>query len=129
MINTKNFNPKSDPKLLCTCGHSECDKRSVRQETLDQIQLIREDLNAPMIITSGGRCPNHPNEKTKRMPGDHQQCFAVDIKCNDLLSETKLKVLGWRHGATRVAGTYRDGFVHLAWTPTNDMSVPTWSYG
>jgi len=128
MIQTINFNPETDKKLLCTCGHPECDKRSVSQETLDQIQLIREDLNAPMVITSGGRCANHPNELKKRMPGDHQRCFAVDIKCNNPLLETKLKVLGGRHGATRVAGTSKDGFVHLAWTPTDSKCVPTWSY-
>tara|TARA_R110002012_G_C11479310_1_gene594847 strand:+ start:415 stop:801 length:387 start_codon:yes stop_codon:yes gene_type:complete len=128
MIQTKNFNSKSDPKLLCTCGHPECDKRSVSQETLDQVQLVREDFGGYMVITSGGRCPNHPNEKTKARPGDHQKCFAVDVACSSLAQETKLKVLGGRHGATRVAGTHKDGFIHLAWTPTKDKSVPTWSY-
>ena len=128
VIKTKNFNPASDLKLLCTCGHPGCDKRSVSQKTLDQVQLIREDLGQPMVITSGGRCPNHPNELTKRMPGDHQLQYAVDVKCDDEEFETKLKVLAGRHGATRVAGGDYCGFVHIAFTPTDRKDVPTWSY-
>ena len=128
MIKTKNFNPVSDPKLLCTCGHPECDKRSVNQNTLDMVQYIRNDLKQPMTITSGGRCPNHPNERTKSKAGDHQKQMAVDVACGNEELETKLKVLSGRYGATRVAGGAYCGFVHLAWTETDRTDIPTWSY-
>lgn len=127
-ISTKNFHPDSDPKLKCTCGHPLCDKRSVDQETLNQIQLIRDDLGHSMVVTSGGRCPCHPDEVKKNEPGDHQKCKAVDIRCIDEALETKLKVLAGRHGATRVAGGAYCGFVHMAWTETDRRDVPTWSY-
>lgn len=127
-IKTKNFSPETDPKLICTCGHPGCDRRSVDQETLNQVQLVREDLGEPMHITSGGRCSHHPNEVTKKAPGDHQKCKAVDVECLDELMETKLKVLAGRHGATRVAGGAYCGFVHIAWTETDRTDVPTWSY-
>ncbi len=127
-IKTKNFNPVSDPKLKCTCGHPDCDYRSVDQETLNMVQAIRDDLGRPMIITSGGRCPNHPKEVNKLKAGDHQLCKAVDIACDNEYLATKIKVLAGRYGATRVAGGAYCGFVHVAWTPTNDKSVPTWSY-
>lgn len=128
MIKTKNFNPDVDVKLLCTCGHTNCDKRSVDQDTLDRVQLMRDDLNASMVVTSGGRCPNHPNEITKSKPGDHQLQKAVDISCDNRDQETKLKVLAGRHGATRVAGGAYCGFVHVAWTTTERLDVPTWGY-
>lgn len=128
MISTKNFNPNTDPKLLCTCGHPDCDRRSVDQETLDKVQLIRNDLGQPMTITSGGRCPNHPNEVHKTREGDHQLCKAVDIACDNEELETKLKVLAGRYNATRVAGGSYCGFVHMAWTETARRDVPTWSY-
>jgi len=128
LISTDNFNPATDVKLRCTCGHPDCDERSVDQETLDQVQLVREDLGQPMTITSGGRCPNHPNERTKSKPGDHQRQKAVDVACSDEQTETKLKVLAGRHGATRVAGGAYCGFVHMAWTETERTDVPTWSY-
>lgn len=128
MISTKNFHPDTDPKLLCTCGHPGCDRRSVNQFSLDMVQAVRTDLGQPMSVNSGGRCPHHPNEIRKKKPGDHQQCYAVDIACDDPQLETKLKVLAGRHGATRVAGSAEDGFVHMAWTPTNRKDVPTWEY-
>lgn len=128
IISTVNFNPATDIKLVCTCGHPACDRRSVDQSTLNQLQKIRWDLGQPMTINSGGRCPNHPNEVTKKAPGDHQLCKAVDIACNCSDLETKLKVLAGRHGATRVAGGAYCGFVHIAWTETDRKDVPTWSY-
>lgn len=123
---TKNFSPETDPKLLCTCGHPDCDQRSVNKFTLSKVQLIRNDIGEPMLITSGGRCPNHPNEVSKAVPGDHQRCYGVDVFYRDELHRNKLMVLAGRHGATRVA--VGGSFVHMAWTPTDDRSVPTWSY-
>lgn len=128
MIKTKNFNPIDDPKLLCNCGHANCDHRSVDRESLDNLQLIRDDIGSPLKVTSGGRCPLHPNEAKKDKAGDHQLGKAVDIKCDNILMETKLKVLAGRHGATRVAGGAYCGFVHIAWTETNRKDVPTWGY-
>lgn len=128
IIQTKNFSIETDPKLRCTCGHEHCDQRSVDQETLERLQMIRDDIGKPLIVTSGGRCPYHPNEMYKSEPGDHQKCMAVDIDCPDEQTETKLKVLAGRHGATRVAGGAYCGFVHIAWTITERKDVPTWSY-
>jgi len=127
-IKTQNFNPVDDIKLLCTCGNVDCDQRSVDQQTMDKVQRVRTDLGQPVIITSGGRCPNHPNELTKSAPGDHQKQKAVDVRCDSSDHETKLKVLAGRHGATRVAGGSYCGFVHMAWTETERTDVPTWSY-
>jgi hypothetical protein len=81
-----------------------------------------------MIITSGGRCPYHPNEVNKKKAGDHQRQYAVDVFYDNELDRNKLMVLAGRYGATRVAGSERLKFVHLAWTPTDDLSVPTWRY-
>ena len=128
MLKTKNFNLDTDPKLACTCGHALCDKRHVKPEIMLALQCIRDDLGEPMIITSGGRCQYHPNERTKTNAGDHQKCMAVDVACDDELLETKLKVLAGRYRATRVAGGSYCGFVHIAWTQTDRKDVPTWSY-
>ena len=126
MIGTNNFSEESDPKLLCTCGHKDCDNRAVNQVALNKLQMIRDDINQPMIITSGGRCSNHPNEVNKTKPGDHQKCMAVDVLYKTEVQRNKLMVLAGRHGATRVAAG--KGFVHIAWTHTYDRSVPSWTY-
>lgn len=128
MIKTANFNPSVDVKLCCTCGDPRCDKRSVNQYSLDQLQKIRDDFGRPIIVTSGGRCPHHPDEKSRTKPADHQKCYAVDVRCINGDDETKIKVLAGRHGATRVAGGVYTGFIHIAWTPTERKDVPTWRY-
>ncbi len=43
-VRTKNFNPEVDVKMRCTCGHPDCDQRSINQETADGLQGIRDDL-------------------------------------------------------------------------------------
>jgi len=79
MIKTKNFNPETDTKLLCTCGHADCDKRSVGQEHLNRVQKAREIVGHGLRVTSGGRCPNHPDELHRTTPADHQKGVGVDV--------------------------------------------------
>jgi len=115
MISTNNFNPVSDPKLLCTCGHELCDKRSVEQKHLDQVQLVRNEVNRPLTITSGGRCPNHPSETHRTTPADHQKQQAVDISVRGGFERAEIVELGLKYGfnAIGVAKT----FVHLGHRP------------
>lgn len=78
-VKTKNFNPKTDKKLLCTCGHPKCDKRNVSQEHLNRVQKVRETVNHSLPVTSGGRCPYHPKEVHRKTPADHQNRNGVDV--------------------------------------------------
>ena len=119
MIKTTNFHPDSDTKLLCTCEHPLCDRRSVKQWVLDKIQLIRSSANRPLIITSGGRCPNHPNERRKPKPADHQKCIAVDVRVNDGAERMELVKLALENNATSI-GVY-DDFVHLGWRESKSV--------
>ena len=125
-IQTENFNPETDPKLLCTCGHWSCDERSVDQPTLDKVQLVRNDANRSLTITSGGRCPNHPDEVHRSKPADHQNCVVVDVLYSTVKERNELMVLAGRHGATAVAAG--SNFVHMAWRIVPDARVRTWEY-
>ena len=110
MIATKNFNPDTDRLLLCSCGHPDCDRRSVSQEHLNRVQVVRDVTGLPMIVTSGGRCPNHPDELHRTKPADHQNCNAVDVAVD-----------GWTRGNVIAAAIdagcnaigVADTFVHL----------------
>jgi len=113
VISTKNFHPDTDPKLLCTCGHPLCDKRSVKQSVLNQVQLIREDLHRPITINSGGRCPYHDNEKHRTTPADHQNCVAVDVPYKNGVELFELLDAGFARGITAF-GVYPT-FIHLSW--------------
>ena len=82
MIKTTNFNPETDPKLLCTCGHPECDQRSVGQDHLDRVQKVRVIVNHSLTVNSGGRCPHHPDEISRDTPADHQKMSGLDVAVN-----------------------------------------------
>ena len=112
-VRTENFNPTSDPKLLCTCGHINCDKRSVNLSTLRRVQRVRDLANRPLTITSGGRCTLHPNETHRTTPADHQKRQAVDIKVRGGVERAQLVEYGLECGfnAIGVAKT----FVHLGY--------------
>ena len=124
MIQTKNFNPKTDPKLLCTCGHKDCDQRSVNKETLKKLQLVRGWLNMPMTVTSGGRCPNHPDEVHRTKPADHQKGIGVDVLYRSEKEKNLIMMYGVRAGFTAIAAG--KNFVHLGNRP--QLHLTTWSY-
>ena len=124
MVYTKNFHPDSDPKLLCTCGHVDCDKRSVSQFVLDKVQELRSEINRPLTVTSGGRCPNHSNEIHRTTPADHQKGLAVDIAVSGGFERAEIVqfalVLGFN--AIGVAKT----FVHLGYRVNQPLVM--WTY-
>jgi len=82
MIGTENFTLRGDPKIACTCGHVDCDQRTVNQATLVRLQVVRDIVNHGLVVTSGGRCPNHPNEINRETPADHQKGKGVDVSAN-----------------------------------------------
>jgi hypothetical protein len=82
MIYTENFHPDNDIKLLCTCGHPLCDKRSVSQTHLNRVQVARKLDGNSWQVTSGGRCEYHENELHRTTPADHQKGEGIDIRAN-----------------------------------------------
>jgi len=126
MNSTKNFNPKTDKKLLCTCGHPDCDERSVNQELLDMAQIVREDVGHSLPVNSGGRCPNHPDEIHRTTPADHQKGNGIDLGATGL-SRGNIVRAGIDAGfnAIGVAKT----FVHLGYRPElPEGHVTMWVY-
>lgn len=114
MIRTANFNPQSDPKLLCTCGRPECDQRSVNQETLDKAQVGRGIVGHGLTVTSGGRCPHHPDEAHRTTPADHQKQRGIDIAVN---GATRGNVVAAGLDAGFNAIGVADTFVHWGYRP------------
>jgi len=127
MIQTQNFNPISDPKLLCTCGHPDCDKRSVSQLTLNYAQSVRWKVNRSLTVTSGGRCPNHPNEVHRDKPADHQKQKGIDIACNGGAERGELVRVGIECGFNAIG--VGKTFVHFGIREELPMGqIMMWSY-
>ena len=124
IIKTKNFNPDIDVRLKCTCGKILCDERSVSQETLDRVQLVRDDIQRPLKVTSGGRCQYHPDEQHRTTPADHQMCQVVDVEVQGGNMRGEVVRLALKHGfnAIGVAKT----FVHMGYR--EDCDLVMWVY-
>jgi len=124
MYGTENFNLYTDPKLECTCGHRNCDKRVVLLSVLVKVQRVRDDAGRPLSVTSGGRCTNHPDEIHRTIPADHQNCVAVDIAINSGTERMEVVRLGLKHGATAIG--VAKTFIHLGWRDTGHQVM--WTY-
>lgn len=126
VISTANFHPDTDPKLLCTCGHPECDHRSVSQDHLERVQHVRNILGHGLVVTSGGRCPFHPNEAHRTTPADHQKGYGVDIACDGSNRGNLVKVaIACGFNAIGVAKT----FVHFGFRPElPEGHITMWVY-
>lgn len=63
------------------CGHSAPMDTILR----DSLQLLRDVMNMPIIITSGFRCNTHNAEISGAVKNSyHTKGLAVDIKCEDM---------------------------------------------
>ena len=111
------------------CKH--CGKNEINHKLIDKLQLLRDDLGFPLVISSGYRCSEHPIEANKSKPGTHALGLAVDIAVSH---EKALEVLykGIAHGFTGI-GVNQKGegrFIHLDIAKVEDYRPRPhlWSY-
>lgn len=113
------------------CSH--CGAEGMRQQTLDRLGRLRLAYGAPIVITSGYRCPQHPKEAAKASgPGAHAIGAAVDVRAIGREAYRLVK-LALELGFTGVGISQRDGqprYVHLDDAePETGLVRPTmWSY-
>jgi len=103
---TPNF---SLSEMACKCGKckSEC---NMQQEFMERLQIMRAHLG-PMVVTSGYRCPLHPEEAKKARPGAHAQGQAADIAAVD--GEHRFKILQEAVRAGMVGIGIANSFIHV----------------
>ena len=108
-------------KCKCGCGRADMDLSFVKK--LDQ---IREDLDFPLIISSGFRCPDHnDNVSSTGRDGPHTTGKAADVK---LSYETARKFLSeathWFNGiGVNQKGEPGTRFIHV-----DSLGDRVWSY-
>ena len=59
------------------CRH--CGRELMQPRFMDKLFRLRQAYNGPMTITSGYRCPDHPKEAEKAVPGAHAMGCAADV--------------------------------------------------
>lgn len=74
-VDTPNF---SREEMACKCGN--CDGEAPMDgDFMEKLQHIRDLLGRSVTITSGYRCPQHPEEAKKPKAGAHSAGLAADI--------------------------------------------------
>jgi len=110
------------------CKH--CGADGIKEALVAKLQALRTEYGKPMNITSGYRCPQHPREITKKVPGAHALGLAADVALNGPESYRVL-ALAFKHGFTGI-GVQQKGtegrFIHLD-VRNGELPGPTvWSY-
>ena len=100
-------------EFSCSCG---CDRADMDKNFIFSLQALRTKLNAPVFITSGYRCENHPIEKAKidagGKAGTHSLGLAVDISVPTGYLRYRL-LQASMGGFTGIGIADKQGFVHL----------------
>lgn len=121
-----NFKPEE-----FACKH--CKREGIKSEIMDIMQGIRTDMDLPVFISSGYRCPQHPVEQEKDKPGEHCMGMAIDIICHGAKALQIIQFAQAR-GVKRI-GVHQKGnptgrFVHIGIADRHDLSFPValWTY-
>lgn len=110
-------------ELRCKC--SKCNGQvphEMKQFFLTELDFLRE-CYGPITLTSAYRCAQHPEERKKQHPGNHNKGIAVDIKVGSGSEAYQLMAIAFHLGFTGIA--LGDGFLHLDW---RDSIPTTWTY-
>jgi uncharacterized protein YcbK (DUF882 family) len=112
---SKNFNLS---EFSCKC----CGSVKIDSEVVKKLQLMRDKIQKPIIITSGYRCPKHNQEVGGTDNSYHTQGLAVDIVV-DGYSLDELEMIAKEVGF-RGIGIYRSAnFIHLDLGPVRRWEV------
>lgn len=90
-----------------------------------RLQAMRDKFG-PITITSGFRCPKHPEEWKKRLPGSHAQGLAADIRVWDGRRRYDIMRLAFEVGMVGVG--VADRFVHVDAGHANAARPASWRY-
>lgn len=118
---TRNF---TDKELAC----KHCGKTGIKKSFADQLQLLRDKIGAPIVVTSGYRCAEHPAEigKPKWTIKRHREGIAADIYCPTIPLEKLFEIVVSMPQFTGVGVDIHSGFIHVDCRPNNQAAF--WAY-
>lgn len=107
----------TEQEFRCKCG--KCKSKTPPDELIDILCEIREHYDAPLIIKSGYRCPEHNRivggaTKSRHIEGDAVDFTVKGVKTFDLYNYVILQYGDRPYGIAKkiIADEYK-GFVHL----------------
>lgn len=104
----------------------------MRPEFMEFLQLCRDALPFPFIISSGYRSRNHSIERVKSHPGEHTLGLACDIRTHGQRAQDLIVVaygFGCRRFGVQQKGDLSGRYIHLGWGDKACGFPPTiWTY-
>lgn len=118
---TKNFRAV---ELRCKCDYCKgAAPHQMQTFVVDKLQQLRDKLKRSLTVTSGYRCPKHPEEAKKRTRGWHNRGYAVDIAISNGAEGYEIIKAALELGCTGFA--IGNGFVHIDWRTSTPV---VWKY-
>lgn len=65
-------------EFRCKCG---CDRVHIASGLVFLLDLMRAQMNSPLVITSGFRCQEHNKTVSKAINSRHTRGLAADVAC------------------------------------------------
>lgn len=120
---SRHFNYDTDKMLACSC----CGGKGMEDSFLSIMDDIREEVNTPLAVTSGYRCPVHNNNVSSTgYAGPHTTGRAIDIKCTDSTLRRALVKAGLDRGMRVTPAKTFIHFDDLNNHPAFDKDVMWW---
>ena len=109
-----------------SCKH--CGKMGMDETTLKNLITMREDLDFPLPITSGYRCPEHNKAVGGHPNSAHMLGHAIDIQISGENAATLVAVCisyGFNGIGVKQHGEHSGRYIHL---DDNHVKRTIWSY-
>jgi len=125
----RNWRPEETPsftpsEMACKCG--KCGGvADMDHDFMTKLQMMR-NLLGPLEITSGYRCPSHPDEIRKPAPGAHAQGKAADILAKG--AAHRFRLISGAVNVGMVGLGVAKSFIHVDSGNDNVDRPASWSY-
>lgn len=111
----------SKSEFACHCG---CGANNVNPDLVNALQLVRDALSKPILITSGVRCEKHNAHQGGAKHSQHLLGKAADIHVEGMTTKALHDFILTNNGifGFRGVGFYpKQGFVHVDVRRTNSL--------
>jgi hypothetical protein len=116
----------NDWEFWCRCQRPECDApRFVTTILLDALDLLRDDLNRPVTVTSGLRCAWWNAREGGDPASGHLDGTEADVRVRTSQDRYAALASALRHGVPRIG--IHEGFVHVGVSERLPQAV-VWLY-
>ena len=100
-------------EFACQCTNKDCKEQRINKELIEDLNIIRKEINEPIIITSGFRCKKHQEHLSNSgvntvvaKKSTHELGDAADLKPTRMRISDFLTFCAKRFEAIGIAKTF-----------------------